>query len=157
MRLYFLRHAQAEPGGGMDDHNRQLTADGHRRTATAAKVMTALGIAPAHIYSSPRIRSLQTAEIVADALDMPVEVRAEVNFGFDLVGLDRLIENLSDDSEVMFVGHEPSLSMMVHELTGADIDMKKGGLARVDLYDLEDLSGTLVWLIAPRVFDALGG
>jgi phosphohistidine phosphatase len=157
MRLYFLRHAQAEPGSGMDDHDRQLTADGHRRTATAARVMTALGIAPVHIYSSPRIRSLQTAEIVADALDMPVEVRDEVNFGFDLGGLDRLIENLSDDSEVMFVGHEPSLSMMVHELTGADIDMKKGGLARVDLYDREDLSGTLIWLIAPRVFDVLSG
>jgi phosphohistidine phosphatase len=155
MRLYFLRHAQAEPGGS-DDHDRQLTPDGHRRTATAASVMAALGISPAHIYTSPRIRALQTAEIVADVLELPVEVREQVNFGFDLDGLEALIEDLSDDSEVMFVGHEPSFSMMVHELTGADIDMKKGGLARVDLYDREDLSGTLVWLIAPRVFDVLG-
>ncbi|MCE2470769.1 MAG: nitroreductase family protein [Anaerolineae bacterium] len=35
--------------------------------------------------------------------------------------------------------------------------MKKGGLARVDVYDGAATQGELVWLIAPKVFDALAG
>jgi phosphohistidine phosphatase len=62
---------------------------------------------------------------------------------------------LPDDANVMFVGHEPTFSMVVRELTGAFIDMKKGGLARVDLETRQAMRGSLVWLIAPRVFDTL--
>jgi len=34
---------------------------------------------------------------------------------------------------------------------GSQVQMKKGGLARVDIELLEQGSGTLVWLLPPRV------
>jgi hypothetical protein len=47
------------------------------------------------------------------------------------------------------------MSDTVGELTGGQVVMKKGGLARVDIHSRAPLRGALVWLIAPRVFEAL--
>lgn len=158
MRLYFLRHGEAEDAAsGISDHERQLTQNGAARLRAAARVIAALNIKPAYLFSSPRVRARQTAEIVAEALGMGVEIREEVNFGFDLDALDRLLDGVSDTEELMFVGHEPTFSAVIRALTGGSVEMKKGGLARVDVTQRDPLRGTLVWLIVPRVFDALAG
>lgn len=156
MKIYLLRHAEAEDIS-TSDHNRRLTARGIKRTTTAANVMVSLGIKAAHIYSSPRVRARQTAEIVADAMGMLVELDEEVNFGFDMDSVASLISGLDVDEDVMFVGHEPSMSAVVRGLSGAAVNMKKGGLARIDLLNRASLRGELVWLIAPKVFGVLAG
>ena len=156
MQLYFLRHGQAEFGSGVSDHDRQLTPRGVERTRTAGRVLAALDLGITHIFSSPRVRALQTAEIVAEALGKEVDIRDEVNFGFDVDGVLELTRDLPEDANVMFVGHEPSMSVVVGRITGGVVEMKKGGLARVDLDDRGAPRGYLVWLIAPKVFDALG-
>ena len=154
MRLYFLRHGIAEDFAG-SDFARELTARGRRRVQTSARVMQELGIAPARIVSSPRLRARQTADIVADALGLPVTEAESVDFGFDLSDVRRLTDDLGLDDEVMFVGHNPDMSLVVNALTGVAVSMKKGGLARVDAYAAEAGEGELVWLLAPKVFDAL--
>ena len=155
MRLYFLRHGKAEQQAA-SDHERELTPAGAERIAVAATVMAKLGLAPGHIFSSPRVRARQTAAIVAGALGKTVEIDDAVNFSFDLEAVETLVRDLADDEEVMFVGHEPSMSLTVGQLTGADVRMKVGGLARVDVENDLPLRGQLIWLIAPVVFDALG-
>ena len=154
MRLYFLRHGIAEDLAA-SDFKRELTKRGRRRVLASANVMTRLGIAPRQIISSPRLRARQTAEIVADALGMPVTISEAVNFGFDLSDLRRLTRDFSPDDELMFVGHNPDMSLLVSEITGVDASMKKGGLARIDVIGRRADEGELVWLIAPKVFDAL--
>ena len=155
MRLYFLRHGIAEDLAS-SDFARELTARGRSRVKTSAAVMKALGIQPQRIYSSPRLRSRQTADIIAGALGMDVQLAESVNFGFDLADVRRLSADCGPDDEIMFVGHNPDMSYVVSELTGVTVGMKKGGLARVDAYVAEADAGELVWLIAPKVFDALG-
>ena len=154
MRLYFLRHGIAEDLA-TSDFDRELTKRGRRRVAASAIVMKRLGLAPSQIFSSPRLRARQTAEIVAEALGMGVSLAESVNFGFDRADVRRLTNNLSADDEVMFVGHNPDMSLLVSEITGVDAAMKKGGLARVDVIGRAVDEGELVWLIAPKVFDAL--
>ena len=154
MRLYFVRHGIAEDLAA-SDFARELTKRGRRRVATSAKVMKRLGIKPSRIFSSPRLRSRQTAEIIAEALGIGVTISEAVNFGFDRADVRRLTKNLSADDEVMFVGHNPDMSLLVSEITGVDASMKKGGLARVDVIGRAVDEGELVWLIAPKVFDAL--
>ena len=155
MRLYFLRHGIAEDLAA-SDFERELTQRGRRRVQASANVMTRLGIAPRQIFSSPRLRARQTAEIVADALGMAVTISEAVNFGFDLSDLRRLTKDSSADDEFMFVGHNPDMSLLVSEITGVDASMKKGGLARIDVIGRRVDEGELVWLIAPKVFDVLG-
>ena len=154
MRYYFVRHGIAEDMAA-DDFSRQLTARGRRRVATSASVMKRLNLQPARIFSSPRLRARQTAEIIADTLGLPVNLADEVNFGFDLSDINYLTRDSRIDDEVMFVGHNPDMSDLVHQLTGVDVSMKKGGLARVDLLGKQARHGELVWLIAPKVFDTL--
>ena len=155
MRYYFVRHGIAEDMID-DDFSRELTARGRRRVAISAAVMKRLNLQPARIFSSPRLRARQTAEIIGDTLGLPVSLADEVNFGFDLKDINRLTRDSRIDDEVMFVGHNPDMSVLVHQLTGVDVSMKKGGLARVDLLGRGARHGELVWLIAPKVFDALG-
>lgn len=157
MRLYFLRHGEAEDmSSAISDHDRKLTPKGIERIQTTAQVISRLHIRPVHIYTSPRIRALHTAEIVAKALGMKAEVNEAVNFNFSLSAVESLTAGLNDSDEVLFVGHEPTMSKVVGELTGGNVAMKKGSLARVDAVMLTSpLRGQLVWLIAPRIFDAL--
>lgn len=155
MKLYFFRHAIAESiaSADMEDAKRKLTDEGKARTKKAAAVLAALGVRPAKLYSSPLVRALQTADLLAPALGLKVEVRDEMAHGFDVNGVAALIHDLSEDEDVMFVGHEPDFSGIIAKLTGGDVKMKKGGLARVDVTSADPLRGTLVWLLPPKVFN----
>jgi phosphohistidine phosphatase len=157
MKLYLVRHGKAQAADGtVEDSLRQLTPDGIKRLETEAQALARIGIDPAHIFSSPRVRAQQTAEIIANALHKTVEIREEVNYDFDVNAIATLIQGVMPDAEVMFVGHEPTMSDAIYKLTGANVVMKVGSLARVDIDSSQaDLYGQLVWLLAPRVFDGL--
>ncbi len=154
MKLYFVRHAEASYDAPTD-HDRPLTARGEERMKRAADVLRRLDLGVSRLYSSPRLRAHSTAKIVARALGLAVEVREELNFSFNVADVARLTAVLQPHQNVMFVGHNPSLSDIVRAMTGAMVDMKKGGLARIDIPEPGAHHGELVWLIAPKVFDAL--
>jgi phosphohistidine phosphatase len=50
--------------------------------------------------------------------------------------------------EVLVVGHDPDFSMAIHSMTGAQVRLKKGGLAAVD-------AGELIALLRPNEIDAI--
>ena len=111
MRYYFVRHGIAEDLSS-SDFARELTKRGRKRVAASAKVMRKLGIQPAVIYSSPRLRALQTAQIIAAALKRDLTVDDRLNFGFDIEDVQSLARNGSPDDEIMFVGHNPDMSLL---------------------------------------------
>lgn len=159
MELYFFRHGHAEDAQGpdFDDFARKLTDKGVERTVAAGQALLKLGVKPARIYTSPRLRARQTAEILASALGMVAEARDEVNFGFNQHHIPALINDVPNDLSVMFVGHEPDLSITVSTLVGGgEIEMKKGGIARVDLLARTPLRGVLLWVLTPRVLEVAG-
>ena len=106
MRLYLLRHGKAE-ARNVSDEQRRLTPAGVARMQTAARVMASLNIRPARIYSSPRARARQTADIVAAALDSKLEVRAALDYGFSAADLPALLASLPPDADLLCVGHNP--------------------------------------------------
>lgn len=76
MRLLFSRHAESEANVLRAFFNRgsthPLTSNGRLQAADLAHRMSAEGVT--HIYSSPLQRALQTAEIIGEALDLPVTI-----------------------------------------------------------------------------------
>ncbi|HRF94621.1 MAG TPA: phosphohistidine phosphatase SixA [Aggregatilineales bacterium] len=156
MELYFLRHGEAEDYNN-DDHNRALTTTGKARLQTAAQVMKRLNLHITKIYTSPRIRALQTAQIAGRELGLEPHITDNLNYGFNQTALAELLAPHSDDAHIMLVGHEPTFSETIAKLTGGNVDMKRGGLVRVDVPKAHLKSGILVWVIAPKVFEALGG
>ncbi len=160
MKIYFFRHAHTEDAQApeFDDFTRPLSKRGFDRTRAAATALQRLGAKPVRVVSSPRLRARQTADTLAQAFGLPVIVREELNFGFNPAFITALVEELDDEDEVILVGHEPDLSTTIAAVVGgADVVMKKGSLARVDLFAQQPPRGTLVWLFTPRVMDVMAG
>ncbi len=123
MKLYVMRHGAAEDQSDSGaDGDRALTAAGRERVRAVGEALVTAGEQPAHIVTSPLVRAVQTAEIVALATrlgerDGTVEVRRAVAPGGDAV---RLVHQLASEGRkrVMLVGHEPDLSALVASLVG---------------------------------------
>jgi phosphohistidine phosphatase len=117
MKLYVMRHGPAEDDSSTGrDADRALTAPGRERTRSVARALVEGGEAPVAIVSSPLVRALQTAEIVAAGAGIDaVEIRRELAPGGDSVALiGELLR--AGKRRVMLVGHEPDLSMLVARL-----------------------------------------
>lgn len=162
MTLYFLRHGEAAPREDPKypkDYDRPLTKQGVKEMLDVADAIARLGIAPDVILTSPLVRARQTAEMVADMIGMRKRLfeTPALGGGFDLRKLNALLNEHSCE-KVMLVGHEPDFSMIISELVGgANVAMKKAGLARVDVQNsVARGKGELVWLLAPKVLLAIG-
>ncbi|HEX4716935.1 MAG TPA: histidine phosphatase family protein [Thermoleophilaceae bacterium] len=122
--IWLLRHGDADDGE--PDFERKLTEKGERQSRDAGAALAALGVEPELCLTSPRVRARDTARLACEALGVEVTEDERLAGGrFDpldvAAGLD----------EVLLVGHEPDFSNAIAELTGARVDMKKGGLAGV--------------------------
>lgn len=153
MRLYFVRHGKAEQAAE-SDHARELTTKGAARVRVLAGALAHMGVTPDYVYASPRVRAQQTAQIMADMLGATVETRDAVNFSFSLEAVETLTSDLSPDSDVMFVGHNPSMSQVVQDICGAQVSMKTGAVACVETGS-SSRYGMLQWYVYPKMFEKL--
>ena len=141
--IWLLRHAQAEEGS--PDAERRLTEKGEEQARVAGAALAALGVRLDACLSSPKVRSADTARLVCEQLG-DVEVKLEPKLAGGPFDGDALAAGLGDN--VLLVGHDPDFSMAVHEMTGAQVRMKKGGLAGVD-------KGELIVLLRPAELRAI--
>ena len=79
---------------------------------------------------------------------------APLSSGFGAGDVRELLGGYGDRARVMVVGHEPDFSLTVHDLTGARIDLKKGGLAVVRV---DGPLSELIVVMRPRELSALAG
>lgn len=152
-QLWLLRHGDAEPHGSVPDADRRLTERGERQARCAGEALAKLDIRFDAVFSSPKVRAHATAMGVAHALDVDVELHAPLASGFDADEARTLLAAADVTGRVLVVGHEPDFSSVVHELTGARVDFKKGGLAGVRV----DARGELIALLRPAELAAIAG
>ena len=162
MRLYFLRHGPAESRADWtgDDRERPLSDDGRKAVRREVAGLKALGLGIDIIVTSPLSRARETAEIVADGLDMTDRVVEDERLahGFDAGDARAIVAEHGRDATVMLVGHEPDFSNTMAALTGGgSYVIKKGGLARVDAADPSLAGAMLVWLLPPKALLAPKG
>jgi phosphohistidine phosphatase len=151
-QLWLLRHGEAVPHESKPDADRELTPRGERQAIAAGQGLAALGVEFNACYTSPKVRALQTARLACEALNIePVEDDLLAN-GFDRDDALELLLRHGADARVLAVGHEPSFSQVVHDLTGGRIDFKKGGVAAVRA---ESARGELLTLLRPRELESL--
>src|SRR4051794_15073951 len=91
--IHLLRHAHAGDSTTWEgpDEQRPLTKRGRHQAERLGRFLVANGTRPDAIVSSPRIRALQTAEIVAAALGMDIRLDLRLGDGYDLAELERIV------------------------------------------------------------------
>jgi phosphohistidine phosphatase len=157
-QLWLLRHGDAEPHGTRVDAERRLTDRGESQAHAAGIALARLQVSFDAILSSPKVRAQQTAELAAEHWSGQqrglLSLHSPLAVGFDAAQALAELAGLPADGRLLLVGHEPDLSSVAGELTGARVDLKKGGLAVVRL---EGAGGELAVLLRPRELALIAG
>ncbi|RII25122.1 MAG: phosphohistidine phosphatase SixA [Geobacter sp.] len=153
MKLCLVRHGEAvERTGRLNDSWRYLTLSGRESFRKNSLKALKQGLAPDLILTSPLVRAVQTAEILAQAIAYvgPLEVAEELAPGFDMTTFGTVLGRLERCRELVLVGHEPDLGMLAGQLLGRKdaLPLKKGAILSLKL-DAELLvPATFRWLVA---------
>lgn len=140
--LWLLRHAEA--ADGLPDDERPLTDRGARQAESVGRSLARLGAQIDACLTSPKLRAVQTAELACEPLGVtPTIEPALAGEPFDV---HELITGRGEN--ILLVGHDPSFSLTVHDLTGAQARLRKGGLAGI-------AKGELVVLLRPAELTAI--
>jgi len=138
VKLYIVRHAEATlRSATTPDASRYLTPKGRLSFRKIARRVREAGIDPAVIFTSPLLRAVQTAEILAERLkhEGPVVVTNELLPGFDDRALRSLLAGAGNPAEAAVVGHEPDLgdlAAMLLSLRGG-FPLRKGAVVALEV------------------------
>src|SRR5512145_1295013 len=120
--LFLVRHAKSSwDDPALPDQERPLNDRGRRDAPMMGERLAKRDVKPDLILSSPALRALTTAEIIAKKLDYKRK-DIVVDDRLYAVGVDDLlavIHELRDKlKRVMLFGHNPELAELVHRLSG---------------------------------------
>lgn len=153
MQVLLVRHAAAvDTGSARTDYERWLS-DGGRRTMTkVGDALTRIGLRYSHIYTSPLVRAVQTAEILAatqSGFDGPVEVLSALSTeeGSVAQALEPL-DQAGDDDLVVMVTHMPKVGILAAHL-GRLATAPSFRTASACMLSLERGRGRFEWMLDP--------
>lgn len=155
MNLYLMRHANAglSRPNPLLDRKRGLIKEGKEQCMLMARVLSALKVQIDVIVSSPLKRALQTAQFVATELgiESKVEICLSLSPEGDYAAFQDMISKYAGREGVLAVGHNPNMFQFMGRLVtgngGANMRMRKGAVARIDL---DRHPPQLQWILDPR-------
>jgi phosphohistidine phosphatase len=120
--VFLIRHASAiDETLEVRDPSRHLTPEGRQQAQALGDRLRWHDCTPTHIWTSPLVRAVQTAELVAAGLQskIAVEVLPALAPGESARAVLAAIQQLPVDASVLLVGHEPGMSAVGALLVGA--------------------------------------
>jgi phosphohistidine phosphatase len=159
VKLYLMRHCQPVLGHPMDSA-RQLTPEGHRQAGEMAAFMVRhIGRVDITI-SSPFARTMETAEVMADALGSHIVATKLLEPEAEPPDAWKEIERIAQAAEhVLIVGHDPSINKLLGWLiSGGNTKFEHGAIAHVKA-DTKDkgshprVQGTLHWFVDVKIVE----
>jgi phosphohistidine phosphatase len=127
VRVIVVRHAKAAPGH--PDAARPLTSQGLEAARLLGELLA--DRRPDAVVSSPLLRARETAQAIADAAGLEMQVDEHLAPGADADDLRAAVDGRGET--VVTVGHQPDCSEIVFELTGREVDFPTAGFAEIDL------------------------
>ena len=150
-----MRHATAEPwSDGRQDSNRELVEQGRVESSNAGLHAREEGWAPDLVLCSPYVRAEQTASLFCEAAGFsPPTVEQFLTAGMSPAsGIDAL-RDFEKLSQLVVVGHQPDLSLLISALTGtsmADLHVQPASMWGIELDRIDEKAGTLIFSVAPK-------
>ena len=145
------------------DGDRPLTERGTKRVAEAAIGLSRLDVQPTHVFSSPLIRAIETANIVHSSLGVcpAMHVVDELLPDASPNRLLAILAKLPSESCVLCIGHEPQLGMAASVFLSGRVStsfpLKKSGACLIELsLPAKPGRGILRWWLTPGQLRAMG-
>jgi phosphohistidine phosphatase len=163
MIIYFLRHANAgeKRADPLKDEKRPLDKDGILQCRYVGALLAALDVQVDQIISSPLKRATQTASLVGNDIgfDAKLQLNDSLRPSATFEDFRELIHACAKYEAIMVVGHNPNLTEFISQIvtnggSRKSIELKKGGIARVDYSPKRSV---LNWMVTPRLARALYG
>lgn len=161
MDVVLLRHGDAADrltGGYARDEDRPLTEAGRAEARVAGLALARLDEVPDLVLTSPLVRAVQTAAVVAETLDLPrdPEVCAALAPGGRREEIVAELLAGRHPARALLVGHMPGLGELAGWFlwgqSGATLAFRTGGLCRISIpAPLLPGTGDLRWLLPPKV------
>ncbi len=150
MRLYLIQHGESKPE--IEDPERSLTLRGEHEVRKVSSVAKMLNIQINKIFHSGKLRAKQTAEILGEALKIPIEYCEGLNPLDNIKPWVEKISNLKQD--IMIVGHLPFLDKLASYLICGDenarvILFRYGAIVCIE--QKEDKGWAVKWILTPEM------
>jgi phosphohistidine phosphatase len=143
VQVVLIRHADTVVETlALPDPARYLSPLGRRQARDLADRLRERGCVPTQVWTSPLVRTVQTAELLIAALGWNGDVISQPDLApnGDVRAIERAIAALDASAIVVIVGHEPALSGLAGVLaSGANI----AALRRAAATCIED--GRIAW------------
>ena len=154
MQVFLIRHGIAiDEAPGLGDEERFLTPEGRKKTEHVGALLHRQIGRLDRVLTSPLVRAVQTAEIVARQLEcQDVRVAMALRPGAPMTRIDAAIEEALDAERLALVGHEPTMSAIAAHLLGLSSfprAFKKAGVCAVTLEE-PGAVGVFDWFIVPK-------
>jgi phosphohistidine phosphatase len=161
--LYVMRHAKSSWGEpGLDDFDRVLLEKGKKRTKNIIDFLLKKEVKVDLIISSPAVRALETARIMARGLNLPDEslrlektiYNSEPDQFYDL-----FYELPSSVNQLMIIGHNPTVTDFINDFLARKIDPLSTSAIACIAFDTEEWTkitagnGTLKFIVYPKMLD----
>jgi phosphohistidine phosphatase len=168
MQLVIIRHAIAEDPKefaqtGRPDAQRPLTDEGVDKMKRGVRGLREVLPEITLIATSPYVRAVETAKIVAQAYkDVRIVIIHELVPSESGDAFVAWLRGLKSVPVVAVVGHEPHLSALASWLlsgqTRSAIELKKGAMLSMEFEgEPAAASGVLLWALTPRQLRGLSG
>lgn len=156
MDLFLIRHAHAVDGDGMRDDDRPLSKEGRKQALDVGGALAKQRVRFARIVTSPLVRAVETAELVAVTLGFEggLDVHDAMRPDGSWKHLLREVLEAHDGAEPLaLVGHEPTIGHFLSKLLQQKgLSMSKGAVVRLDWHDA-DTPANVVWTLLPKRLD----
>ncbi|MBI9072448.1 MAG: histidine phosphatase family protein [Melioribacteraceae bacterium] len=138
-KLFLVRHGKSSwKHPDLSDYERPLNKRGNRDVPFMAKLLKEQNVSPDLIVSSPALRAITTAEIMALEFGYPVSdiVKEEMIYEADTNELLQIINNFPEDKNIVIMfGHNPGLTLLSNFISDKRIDnIPTCGIVNIDLY-----------------------
>jgi len=157
--LLLMRHAKSDWDADFEsDHERPLNDRGVHGARLMGRVLAGRGLAPNLVVSSTAVRARTTAELAVDSGEWDCALRLDrALYESGPAGVLAAASTAPDVPSLMLVGHQPTWSLLVRELTDETVDMKTAAVAVVEIgidswRPLTGAEGKLVEVLFPGDF-----
>jgi phosphohistidine phosphatase len=125
--LYLVRHAKSSwSHPGLSDFNRPLSDTGIKRNRKIIRYLNEKSVSVDLIISSPAVRTLETAKLIAAGIDYPIEniYQDPALYEAGLHDFLNVIYDTPDEiNSLMVVGHNFTITHVANFFLGPEIEM----------------------------------